>query len=389
MHDLVIKGGTLIDPSQKIHEKKDLAVSNGKIDDVRSRISDSSAERVIDASGMYVTPGLIDIHTHVANDLIRLSIDPDKHCLMNGTTTAVDAGSCGELNFVPFKKFVIERVRTRILAFLNVESLGMIEFTNSNPRNTDQEWPELLWSEDELYSARFVNLKNTESVIRRNQDTIVGLKWAHHGLSLLELSRKVADSASSKIMAESRYIPDSLKYLKRGDIATHIFHRARHKVTNRIDGISEDGKNIHSEVFAASKRGVVLDIGHGKGSFSWDVARLALREGLEPDTISTDLWTGNVRGPVHDLPTTMAKLLHLKMNLEKVIEATTTRPAAVLNRVSELGTLKPGSEADVLVFRLHPAKIVLTDSYGKSELAEKTIMPISVLRHGEIVRNAK
>jgi predicted amidohydrolase len=160
----------------------DVAILNGKVEDVEPRISESNAKRVIDASGMIVTPGLVDIHTHTAYDVVRLSIDPEQACLPKGSTTVVDAGSTGELIFRPFKKFVIERSRCRVLAFLNVESLGMIEFADIQPNNTDQGWPKLLTSQNEIYAPLFINLEKTINTIRDDRDNIVGIKWAHHGL---------------------------------------------------------------------------------------------------------------------------------------------------------------------------------------------------------------
>jgi len=383
VHDLVIRDGTLIDPLQGIYEKKDIAISNGKIEEIENGISTGNALKVIDASGLIVTPGFVDIHAHVARDVVRLSIDPEENCLIQGTTSVVDAGSSGELNFIPFRDFVIKKSNIRILAFLNIESLGMIEFIDSSSGNTDQEWAELLNSPKALM---FVNLENTKKTIRKNRQTILGIKWAHHGLDLLKLARKSADELGCLVMAESRYVPTSLRYLKTGDVATHIFHYAFHRITKRHDGITQDCKTIHPEVFSAAKRGVVLDVGHGKGSFSWDVARLALKEGLEPDTISTDLWVGNVNGPVYDLPTTMAKFLHLGMSLEKVVETVTSKPASVLGRIEEFGTLKPGAQADIVAFRRQRKTKVLTDCYGKSEKAGEIIVPVHVVKGGSIVR---
>lgn len=382
MPDLLVKGGTLLDPSQGIYEKKDIVISGGKIEDISSKIPVGS-RKVIDTSGMIVTPGFVDIHAHVAFNVLRLCIDPVKNCFMKGTTTVADAGSCGELNFTPFNEFVIKQNKIRILVFVNIESLGMVEFSDSPVWNTDQKWARFLNSPES--SKLFSNPDNTKKTIRNNRQTIVGIKWAHHTLDLLKLARKTADDVPCLVMAESRLLPASLKYLKNGDIATHIFHFARHRITKKHDGITEDGKSIHPEVFAAHKRGVVFDVGHGKGSFSWQVARLALKEGLEPDTISTDLWTGNVAGPVYDLPSTMAKFVHLGMSVERVVEAVTSKPASVLGRKGEFGTLKPGTTADLVAFRLQHRKKTLTDSYGKIEIADHAIVPVHIIKDGEVV----
>jgi dihydroorotase len=385
MAELLVKGGILLDPAQGIQEKKDIAISDGKIEDTSGNISDASAQRVIDASGLFVTPGFVDLHAHVAYDVLRMCIDPQVNCLLKGTTTVVDAGSCGELNFLPFREYVTKKNLVRILAFLNVESLGMIEFVDSPIWNTDQKWARLLNSKES--SKWFATPENTSRLIRQNRQTIVGIKWAHHTLELLKIARKTADDAACLVMAESRLLPDSLKYLKEGDIATHIFHFAKHRITKKHDGITEDGKTIRPEVFAAHRRGVVFDVGHGKGSFSWGVARLALKEGLEPDTISTDLWSGNVAGPVYDLPTTMAKFLHLGLGLEKVVSAVTSKPASVLGREKEFGTMTPGAPADLVMFKLQSKKKVLTDSYGKSEQANQVLLPIHVIKDGQLVGN--
>ncbi len=385
MTDLLVKGGTLLDPSQGIYEKKDITISGGKVEEVSKKISEGNAQKVLDASGLIVTPGFVDLHAHVAFDVVRLCINPQVNCLMKGTTTVVDAGSCGELNFTPFKEYVINKSAARILAFLNIESLGMVEFVDSPKWNSDQKWSKFLQSPET--SKLFATPENTKKIIQENRQDIVGIKWAHHTLELLKIARKTADEARCLVMAESRLLPTSLKYLKKGDIATHIFHFATHRITKKHDGITEDGKKIHPEVFAAHKRGVVFDVGHGKGSFSWRVARLALKENLEPDTISTDLWSGNVCGPVYDLPTTMAKFLHLGMNLEKVIEAVTSKPAAVLGRKDEFGTLKPGSPADLVVFKLEEKQSILVDSYGKSELGDLTIVPFHVIKDGKLVES--
>jgi len=376
----------LLDPSQGIYEKKDVSVSIGNVEEIGERLTEANALRVLDVSGMIVTPGFVDLHAHVAFNVVRLCIDPQVNCLMKGTSTVADAGSCGELNFTPFKEYVISQSHARILAFINIESLGMVEFVDSPLGNSDQRWSKLLQSPET--SKLFATPENTKKTIQDNRGDIVGIKWAHHTLELLKIARKTADDAKCLLMAESRLLPTSLKYLNRGDIATHIFHFARHRLTKKHDGITADGKRIHPEVFSAHKRGVVLDVGHGKGSFSWKVARLALKEGLEPDTISTDLWSGNVAGPVYDLPTTMAKFLHLGMTLERIVEAVTSKPASVLGRANEFGTLKPGAPADLVVFKLYQEKKVLTDSYGNSEVGNQVIVPVHVIKKGNIVKSA-
>ena len=380
MYDLIVKGGTLIDPAQSINEKMDVAIESGIVQEISRNISDDRSKKTIDASGMFVTPGLVDIHTHSAFKIAGLCIDPEKACLPKGTTTVVDAGSTGELLFSPFRKYVIDKPsKTRIFAFLNVESLGMIEFEN------DQEWPKLLTDENERYFPLFVNVDRTISTINENRDVIIGIKWAHHGINGLHLARKVCDDAGCILMMESHFMPDGLTYARQGDIITHAYHRNKSQFTQTFDGMMDEDGKIRKEFFDAVKRGVLLDTGHGRGSFSWKTAELALKDNLPPNTISTDLWTGNVEGPVHDLPTTISKFLHLGMSLENAIEASTSAPASAIKRLGEIGTLKPGSCADLSIFKLLDGKFPLSDCYEEARICEKLLTPIYVIRNGEAI----
>lgn len=340
---------------------------------------------MIDAEGLIITPGLIDLHCHVAKDIVRLSVDPDTAGLAKGCTTLVDAGSIGELLFAPFRKCVMDRARARILAFLNIESLGMIEFQVSDPPYEEQQWAKLLMKDNESMASMFVNLANTSEVIEKNRDVIIGIKWAHHGLEILRLARKAADNSNVLLMAENHYEPEVLKYLNKGDIITHIFHYDYNTTLGRYDGISEDLIGIIPEIYEASRRGVIIDVGHGRGSFSWKLAERALERGLKPDVISTDLWAGNLNGPVYDLPTTLSKFLHLGMSLEEVIAATTKRPAEAIGRLGKIGTLKEDAIADVSLFRVKEGKHSLTDCYGETRTADRLIVCTNVIRSGQVI----
>jgi dihydroorotase len=389
LYDLVVKGGRLMDPAQGINERKDVAVSKGKVVEVASSISTSRSRRVVDASGKIVVPGLVDLHTHVAHDIVRLSVDPDMYCLQNGSTTVVDAGSTGELNFASFKRYVVDRCQTGIFAFVNVESLGMIEYCDLGPDYTDQRWADLISGLNDAFAQYFANRKNVAALLRRNRNTVVGIKWAHHGLPLLEIARSLADDARCLIMAENRFVPDSLKYLRRGDIVTHIYVRPSSRVGQAGDGLRANGsRGILPEFFEAKKRGILLDIGHGRGSFSWEVAAFALKEGLPPDTISTDLWVANCDGPVYDLPTTMSKLLHLGMSLEEVVEASSSRPASAIGRLGRIGTLKPGAQADIALLKVVEGRYALSDSFDKKRMADKLITVTDVVKGGKVVNRS-
>ena len=379
MYDIVIKNGLVIDPYLGLYEKRDVAVSNGRVEAVESNIASSNAKKVIDATGMIVTPGLIDLHTHVSYNVVMLGVDPESSCLMKGSTTVVDAGSTGHLNFIPFKKYVIEKSRTRIFAMLNIESLGMIEFMNRDR----ERWPQLLTCLDGIFTPLFVNIDDTVKTIEENRDTILGIKWAHHHIMGLELARKVADRAKCLIMSENHYSRDALKCLKKGDILTHLYRLSR--LETKDYGLFDEEMKILPEFFEAVKRGVILDTGHGRGSFSWNVAEKAISEGIKPDTISTDLWTGNVNGPVYDMPTTMSKFLLLGMSLEEVVKASTTKPAEILGKLGEIGTLKPGAYADITVLKLREGKFVYEDTLGEKRIGHKKLEPAHIIREGSII----
>lgn len=384
MYDLLIKNGLVLDRKGGVEDHKDVAVFRGKVAAVETSIPEGSSKRTIDAKGHLVSPGLIDLHTHVAWQITRLSIDPYRCCLLRGTTTALDAGSTGELNFMGFKRYVIEPSRTRIKALINIESLGMIEYADVKPGDTDQEWPSLLTRDKERFSGMFISEGNTEKMIRQERGTIVGIKWAHHGIGGMARARKTADAAKCTLMIENKFMPQASRYVKKGDIVTHIFHKGFNPNSGYIDGIYQDGK-IPEEFFSMLKRGVIFDVGHGQGSFSWEVGEYAFKEGIHPTTISSDLWTGNINGPVYDLPTVMSKFLHLGMSLEDTFAATTSTPASVLGMEDEIGTLRPGSAADIAIFSIKEGRFSLEDCYGEIRKVKRRLVPLHVVRAGKVV----
>jgi len=373
MYDLIVKNGIVIDPSQEVHEEKDIAIYRGKIADIRKGINAAGAERVVDASGMMVMPGIIDIHVHCCHRIAHIGIDPEFICLAKGSTTILDAGSTGELNFMGFRRYVIDASRTRILALLNIESLGMIEYAVKNQR-----WPKLISGSDEV----FINIDGTLEVVERNRDVILGLKWAHHGLEGLRLARAAADKADCLLMAENHLQPESLKYLKKGDVVTHLFHGVR---MDQHDGLLDEAAKVQPEFDEAHKRGVIFDVGHGAGSFTWSVAEEAFNQGIKPDTISTDLHVMNFNGPVYDMPTTMSKFLLLGMSLDEVVEASTTKPSEVLGRQNEIGTLGIDACADLTIFRLDKGKFTFIDVEGNGRISRQKLTVTNVIKNGNIV----
>jgi dihydroorotase len=371
--DVVVKNGTVVDPSQGIHEQKDIAIEHSKIVDMRKGINATNAKRVVDASGMLVTPGLIDLHVHCSHNINYIAVDPETACLAKGCTTVLDAGSTGELNFIGFRKYVIDASKARILALLNIESLGMIEFSRAN-----QKWPQLITGQDGM----FINVEGACEVISQNRDVIVGLKWAHHGTEGLALARKAADEADCIVMAENHHQPECLKYLKNGDVVTHLFHGLR---MEQHDGLLDSDGNVQPEFFKAKKRGVIFDLGHGARSFTWEVAEKGLSQGIKPDTLGTDLHVENFKGPVFDLPTTMSKLLLLDMSLNEVVEACTFNPAKVLGKHNQIGTLKVGACADIAIIKLQKGKYAFMDTKGEGRIGKLKLTLTGVIKNGEII----
>jgi dihydroorotase len=372
-YDIVVKNGLVIDPYQGINEVMDVAVLDGVVVDLRRGINASGSRHVIDASGAIVTPGLIDLHVHCCYGIAHLAVNPDMACLAKGSTTVLDAGSTGELNFMGFRKYVIGNVKTRVYALLNIESQGMIEFSRPNQR-----WADLITGRDDM----FINVDGTVDVIRQNRDVILGIKWAHHGIEGVKLARLAADRAGCLLMVENHLQPETLKYLRKGDVVTHIYHGLR---IEQHDGLLDEKGNVQPEFFDAVKRGVILDVGHGAASFRWSVAEKGFEQGIKPDTISTDLHIGSYEGPVYDLPTTMSKFLYLGLSLEEVVRAVTAKPAEVLGKENFIGTLKPGARGDIAILRLEDGSFPLPDAAGELRVCKQRLRVVKVIKDGEIV----
>jgi dihydroorotase len=370
-YDLLVKGGTVVDPSQGIDEERDVAISSGKIAEVRKGLSTSSAKQVLNASGRIVTPGLVDMHVHVYDAVMPLGVWPDSYCLPKGTTAVVDAGSSGYLNFPGLKKHIIDRSRTRVYALMNIGSLGLMTFaTDMEPLQTD---------------PRQVDIAKTVKVIQENRGTVVGIKWHNtFGPDALLSARVAADRAGTIVMCENSavfWLPVSyvLNYMKKGDILTHVFQGGP------SPGILDEDGNVRSEVLKAVKRGVITDVGHGAGSFSFEIAEKAIGQSFLPDVISTDLHTGNINGPVFDLPTTLSKFLALGLSVEDVVLRATSGPARAIGLADSLGTLRVGAPADVAVLRLEKGDFVFEDSTGGRRKGKQRLVTDAVVREGRTV----
>ncbi|MCL5019629.1 MAG: amidohydrolase/deacetylase family metallohydrolase [Patescibacteria group bacterium] len=378
VYDLLLKGGYVIDPKNNINEVMDVAISNKKIARVEKNIPGTSAKKVVDVSGLYVTPGLIDIHVHVYYTWrdeggFSGSVLPETRMFSSGVTTIVDAGTAGWQNFADFKKTVIDRAKIRTFAFVNISGPGMGE------------------AEQNIYE---LNPELAADVVKKYPDVAVGIKTAHYWTSKpfdkdhpawasVDSAVKAARLSNTIVMVdfwprppERTYDRLILEKLGPGDIHTHVF-------AQQFPIIKEDGK-VNEILYQAQKRGVILDVGHGAGSFWFRNAARAIKQGFVPNSISTDLHTGSINGPVVDMITTMSKFLIMGLPLEEVIRLSTVTPAKEINH-PELGTLSVGSEADVAVIELLKGKFSYADC-GKAKMTgDKKLQAVMTIRAGDIV----
>lgn len=372
MYDTLIKGGTVIDPSQGIHGRKDIAIKGENIAALRDSISAGDARNVIDASGKLVTPGLVDIHVHIFHGVSPFGIEPDRVCLANGVTTAIDAGSAGADTFQGLRQFVLDKARTRLRAFLHISSIGLI-----------------CHEIGEMEDIRYAEVGKAVRVANENRDYVLGMKVrqsthcvGNNGLEPLKRTREAADALGMPLMVHPGATPallqDMLAYMKKGDVLTHCFQ-------GRGQGVLDGQGRVEPEVWDAVKRGVILDVGHGVSSFSFDVAEKCFSQGLFPATISSDLHVYNIDGPVFDLPTTMSKFLYLGIKLDDVVRWSTCDAAKAVGLGDGTGTLKVGAEADVAIFELAERKTTLTDSQKKTVTANERLIPCMTIRSGELV----
>jgi dihydroorotase len=355
--DLLIKNGHVIDSKNGVNGPMDVAVANGKIAEVSRTIDPSRAARVADATGLYVVPGLIDLHSHVffgTEDDAYLSnsytaVPPDSHSFRAGQTTLVDVGGAGWRNFVQFKQQVIDRSRTRVLSFINIVGSGM----KGGPVEQD---------------LTDMSAKLTAMRIRQFPQQIVGIKVAHYyGPEWDPVMRAVEAGRETNVPVMVDFggfnpplsLEDLLlKYLRPGDILTHAYAH----VAGRTPIVDEQG-NLRPYVREARKRGVIFDVGHGGGSFLYRQAVPATKQGFYPDVISTDLHTGSQNDGMKDILNTMSKFLNLGMSLQDAVKANSSKAAEIIKR-ADLGHLGVGAEADIAVLNLRRGKFGFIDTGG-------------------------
>jgi dihydroorotase len=376
IYDLLLKGGTLIDPAQSIHSVQDVAFVDGRVAGLRTELATTQAAEVMDCTGRIISPGMIDLHVHVFWGVSYLGIDADPNCIAKGVTTAVDAGSAGADTFPGFRRYVIDVSETRLLAQLNIASQGM-----------------LTEGMGELFDLRYANVPRAVAMIEKHRDVILGVKVRLTkntivseiaGLRPLYLAREAADTVGLPIMvhppgAWCDSLDEILGVMRSGDILTHCFHG--------LDcGILDAEGKVRKAVYAAMERGVIFDVGHGAGSFKWDVAELALNQGVQPQTISSDLHLFNMNGPVYDLATTVSKFLCLGVSLDEALGKVTATPAAAIRMSDQIGTLKVGAWGDAVVFEYQEGSFEWRDSHGQVRIGRQKLAPITVIRAGRIYR---
>ena len=382
-YDILLKGGHLVDPRNKINEKMDLAINQGKVVRVAADIPASSAKKVIDVKGLYVTPGLIDIHVHVFAGTNKEqhymdgpnSLPPDGFTLRAGVTTVVDAGSSGWRSFPLFKKNIIDQSKTRVLAFLNILGDGM----GAHEQDSTDMSP--------ILASRFAEYYRKD---------IVGFKVAHYNGSQsipVDSAVKAGRLAKMPVMIDWRGLPPTnsferllMKHLRPGDILTHMYHAGKRSPNAPFykEAIVDQNGKVKQYIFNAQNRGVIFDVGHGGNGFVFSQAIPSLKQGLYPNSISSDLHIGNMNAGMKDMTNIMSKFLNMGMSLNDVILKSTWNPAQYIQR-PELGHLSPGSEADIAVFNLKSGDFGFIDSHGFVLQGSQKLETELTIRAGKIV----
>ena len=370
--DLILRGGRVVDPSQKLDAVTDIAFAAGKVAMVGNALKADPATDVRDVSGLVVTPGLIDLHTHVYWGGTSLGIDAEAFCRNSGVTTAVDTGSAGPGNFAGFRKHVIERSEVRILAYLHVSHAGIFGFSNRV----------MVGESEEL---RLMDPIGAVEVVEANRDLIVGIKVrvgrnssGTSGIVPLDIALEVAEEVGLPLMAHIDHPPPSYEEvvarLRPGDVLTHAF-RPFPNTPATAQG------TVKKVVTEARERGVLFDIGHGKGSFAFKTARAMLANGFYPDTISSDIHALCIDGPVFDQVTTLSKFLCMGMPLSDVVAASTVNAAMAMRR-PELGSLKVGSVGDATIISIKEGRFDYVDVVDEHLIGDRKIVSEGVVIAG-------
>lgn len=375
MYDLILKGGTVIDPDQRVHETQDIAIKEGRIAEVAINI-EPDAREVIPLFGKFVAPGFIDIHCHAAAGLVWYGVPPDKFGLNSGVALLCDGGSAGAANFQTMRRFIVEHAKTDIFCFLNLATTGLITLSEIR----DEYDIDLAWSKQVIEENRDI-IKGIK--IRAIQPLVDGI-----GMKAVEAAKKLGSEVKLPVMLHigeprDRVAKESLddfsraavRLMDKGDILSHF-------ITWEAGGLILPDGEVYPELLEAQKRGVVLDVAHGMNHFSFAIARHALAQGLLPTTISTDLTTSN-QTVIQSLAVTMSKLLNLGLTIDQVIEMATTNPARALGEEDRWGSLKIDMPANITVFELVKGDFLFSDGNGRGSLKGTVLIePRLVLKDG-------
>src|SRR5580698_356106 len=376
MYDLILKGGSLIDPSQGLSGTHDIAIENGAIARIASEIPREEACRVIIVKGLIVTPGLIDLHAHVFEGFTRFGVNPDIAGVHAGVTTIVDAGSSGSATFEGFTQHILPHCHTEIIPFLHICQTGLATIPD-------------------IIAEGSIDLDATLRVANRHKNLIRGIKARMVspaleilGMEMPRLAKRAARESGIKLMVhigdtEKRYDPTVIRrllpLLEKGDILTHYF-------TANPGGVLDGNGRLVPEAWEAEKTGVWFDTAHGQMNFSFDIGRRIIDQGLLPHCISTDITVpGRIR-TVHSMTEMMTRFLGLGFTLEQVVTMWTANPAEAIGVADRLGSLEAGRQADVSVLRVEEGDWTVYDVLGESLRVSQAVVPILTVKRGEVFR---
>jgi dihydroorotase len=377
--DLVIKGGDVLDPSQSLRGKRDIGIRWGTIEAVENDIPAARAAKTIDAGGKLVTPGLIDLHSHVFPYGSAIGIPADELAQFQCTSTVVSAGDAGVNNVAALRRYIVAQSRARIYAFIHIANNGLSGFPVA-----------------ELYNIDYAQVEPCAMTLAENQDFLLGVKVrmsenviAKHGLEPLKRGIKACEMCGwpAKMMVHiggvetKELMSQILDLMRPGDVLTHAYSGAPN-IGGAFTNIVQDGKLIPAAL-AAKQRGVLFDVGHGGGSFDFTVAEVAIPGGCTPDTISSDIhvYSGNSPGLPY-LPNVMSKFMAMGSSLEQVVAAATTAPAKVINRAPKLGTLQVGAPGDVAIMELVEGPVSFVDTRNNKREGKLLLKPVQTVVNG-------